>query len=115
MVMLTSRVSFGTTEPLQRGLLSQFADQAIMIEAVTDHVIVSTPSASTHVKRPMLAEIQKQGLISSPNQTRKTLTQTARSLSSRPYRPAGPGRATAGHMPARTISGLSEVMGHYLW
>ena len=59
------------TEPLQRGLLSQFAGQAVTIEAVTDYVIVSTPFASNHVRRSTLAEMQKQGLISSPNQARK--------------------------------------------
>jgi hypothetical protein len=45
--------------------------QAVTIEAITDYVIVSTPFASSHVKRLTLAEMQKQGLISSPNQTRK--------------------------------------------
>ena len=54
-----------------KDLLRQFAGQAVTIEAITDYVIVSTPFASTHVKRSTLAEMQKQGLISSPNQERK--------------------------------------------
>jgi three-Cys-motif partner protein len=66
-------VIFGTvdTEPLRRDLLSQFAGQAVTIEAIVDYVIASTPFASNHVKLRTLAEMQKQGLISSPNQTRK--------------------------------------------
>ena len=59
------------TEPLRIDLLNQFAGQAVTIEAITDYVIASTPFASSHVKRLTLAEMQKQGLISSPNQTRK--------------------------------------------
>ena len=59
------------TEPLRMDLLNQFAGQAVTIEAITDYVIASTPFASSHVKRLTLAEMQKQGLISSPNQTRK--------------------------------------------
>lgn len=59
------------TEPLRIDLLSQFAGQAVTIEAITDYVIASTPFASSHVKRLTLAEMQKQGLISSPNQMRK--------------------------------------------
>ena len=67
------------TEPLRIDLLNQFSGQAVTIEAITDYVIVSTPFASTHVKRLTLAEMQKQGLISSPNQARKTPTLTAKS------------------------------------
>jgi three-Cys-motif partner protein len=59
------------TEPLRTDLLRQFAGQAVTIEAITDYVIVSTPFASNHVKRLTLAEMQKQDLITSPNQTRK--------------------------------------------
>jgi three-Cys-motif partner protein len=59
------------TVPLRTYLLNQFAGQAVTIEAIVDHVIVSTPYASNHVKRATLAEMQKQGLISSPNQKRK--------------------------------------------
>jgi three-Cys-motif partner protein len=59
------------TEPLRMDLLSQFAGQAVTIEAITDYVIASTPFASNHVKRLTLAEMQKQGLISSPNQARE--------------------------------------------
>jgi hypothetical protein len=59
------------TEPLRRHLLRQFAGQAVTIETIVDHVIVATPYASNHVKRATLAEMQKQGLISSPNQSRK--------------------------------------------
>jgi len=67
-------VIFGATvdtEPLRIGLLNQFAGQAVTIEAITDYVIASTPFASNHVKRLTLAEMQKQDLISSPNQARK--------------------------------------------
>jgi hypothetical protein len=64
------------TEPLRTDLLRQFAGQAVTIEAITDYVIASTPFASNHVKRLTLAEMQKQkqkqDLISSPNQTRKS-------------------------------------------
>jgi len=58
------------TGPLQAHLLQYFAGQAVTIEAIIDHVIVSTPYTSSHVKRATLAEMQKQGLISSPNQKR---------------------------------------------
>ena len=58
------------TEPLRMDLLSQFAGQAVTIEGITDYVIASTPYASNHVKRETLAKMQKQGLISSPNQKR---------------------------------------------
>ena len=61
------------TVPLRRHLLDHFAGQAVTIESIVDHVIVSTPFASNHVKRATLAEMQKEGLISSPNQTRKNL------------------------------------------
>jgi hypothetical protein len=56
---------------LRKDLLNHFAGEAVTIEAIVDHVIVSTPFASNHVKRATLAEMQKQGLISSPNQQRK--------------------------------------------
>jgi three-Cys-motif partner protein len=59
------------TEPLRMDLLRQFAGQAVTIEAIVDYVIASTPFASNHVKRLTLAEMQKQGLINSPNQVRK--------------------------------------------
>ena len=59
------------THPLRVDLLNQFAGQAVTIESITDYVIASTPFASNHVKRQTLAEMQKEGLISSPNQTRK--------------------------------------------
>lgn len=59
------------TGPLRTHLLQRFAGQAVTIEAIVDHVIVSTPYASSHVKRATLAEMQKQGLIRSPNQKRK--------------------------------------------
>jgi three-Cys-motif partner protein len=59
------------TSPLRSHLLSHFAGQALTIEAIVDHVIVSTPYASNHVKRATLAEMQKEGLISSPNQRRR--------------------------------------------
>ena len=59
------------TEPLRTDLLRQFAGQAVTIEAIVDYVIASTPYASTHVKRATLAEMQKQDLISSPNQRSK--------------------------------------------
>jgi len=59
------------TGALQEHLLQHFAGQAVTIEAIVDHVIVSTPYASSHVKRATLAEMQKQGRVSSPNQKRK--------------------------------------------
>jgi three-Cys-motif partner protein len=59
------------TESLRKDLLRQFAGRAVTIEAIVDYVIASTPFASTHVKRLTLAEMQKQGLISSPNQAKK--------------------------------------------
>lgn len=59
------------TGPLRSNLLSHFAGEAVTIEAIVDHVIASTPFASNHVKRATLAEMQKQGLINSPNQQRK--------------------------------------------
>jgi hypothetical protein len=59
------------TEPLRTDLLRQFAGQAVTIETITDYVIASTPFASNHVKRQTLAEMQKQDLITSPNQTRR--------------------------------------------
>jgi three-Cys-motif partner protein len=67
-------VIFGTTietGPLRTHLLQQFAGQAVTIEALIDYVVVSTPYASNHVKRATLAEMQEQGLISSPNQRRR--------------------------------------------
>lgn len=59
------------TWPLRKHLLDHFAGQAVTIESIVDHVIASTPYASNHVKRSTLAEMQKEELISSPNQTRK--------------------------------------------
>jgi three-Cys-motif partner protein len=56
------------TTPLRKDLLAHFAGQAVSIEGIVDYVVVSTPYASNHVKRATLAEMQKQGLISSPNQ-----------------------------------------------
>ncbi len=67
-------VIFGDTAdtgPLQSHLRMQFADQAVTVEAIVDHVISATPYASTHVKRATLVAMQDQGLISSPNQKRK--------------------------------------------
>ncbi len=59
------------TAPLRANLLDHFADEAVTIEAIVDYVIVSTPYASNHVKRLTLAVMQTEGLISSPNQSRK--------------------------------------------
>jgi three-Cys-motif partner protein len=59
------------TGPLQLHLSAHFAGQAVTIESVVDYVVASTPFASNHVRRATLAELQKQGLISSPNQRRK--------------------------------------------
>jgi three-Cys-motif partner protein len=59
------------TETLRTELLRQFAGQAVTIETITDYVIASTPFASNHVKRQTLAEMQKQDLITSPNQKRR--------------------------------------------
>jgi hypothetical protein len=67
-------VIFGDTTdtgPLRTDLLRQFAGQAVTIEAIVDYVVASTPYASNHVKSLTLAEMQKQQLISSPNQRRK--------------------------------------------
>jgi three-Cys-motif partner protein len=66
-------VIFGTvdTRPLQVYLADHFAGQAVTIEQITDHVIAATPYASNHIKKLTLAEMQKQGLISSPNQNKK--------------------------------------------
>ena len=58
------------TAPLRADLLTHFAGQAVTIEGIIAYVIASTPYASNHVKRATLAEMQKQGLISSPNQKR---------------------------------------------
>jgi hypothetical protein len=69
-------VIFGTavdTTSLRSDLLRQFAGQAVTIEAIADYVIASTPFASNHVKRSTLAEMQKHGLITSPNQKRKNM------------------------------------------
>jgi three-Cys-motif partner protein len=59
------------TSPLRSDLLHQFAGQAVTIEAIVDYVIASTPFASNHVKSLALAEMQRQNLISSPNQRRR--------------------------------------------
>jgi three-Cys-motif partner protein len=59
------------TQPLRTDLLNHFAGEAVTIEEIVDHVIAATPFASNHVKRLTLAEMQKQGLISSPNQERR--------------------------------------------
>jgi three-Cys-motif partner protein len=59
------------TGPLQQHLLMHFAGRAVTIEEVVDHVIVATPYASNHVKRTTLAVMQREGMISSPNQKRK--------------------------------------------
>lgn len=61
------------TDPLRIHLLEHFAGHAVTVEQVIDYVIASTPYASNHVKRLTLAELQKQGLISSPNQTRRNM------------------------------------------
>lgn len=58
------------TAPLRADLRAHFAGRAVTIEGITDYVIASTPYASNHVKRETLAKMQKQGLISSPNQKR---------------------------------------------
>lgn len=65
-------VIFGTvdTRPLQADLTDHFAGQAVTIQQVIDHVVVATPFASNHVKTLTLAELQKKGLITSPNQKR---------------------------------------------
>jgi hypothetical protein len=59
------------TTALRKDLLSHFAGQAVTIEEVVDYVVASTPYASNHVKRNTLAVMQREGLISSPNQSRK--------------------------------------------
>lgn len=69
-------VLFGTTvdtAPLRKHLTEHFAGQAVTIEAVVNHVIVATPYTSSHVKRNTLAVMQKEGLISSPNQARRNM------------------------------------------
>ncbi len=59
------------TRPLRADLRSHFEGQAVTIEAIVDYVIASTPYASNHVKRATLAEMQTEGLITSPNQRRR--------------------------------------------
>ncbi|MGC7100690.1 three-Cys-motif partner protein TcmP [Amycolatopsis lurida] len=59
------------TTPLRKHLLQHFAGQAVTIESILDHVIAATPYASSHVKRATLAPMQADGVISSPNQTRR--------------------------------------------
>lgn len=59
------------TGPLQTYLRRRFAGRAVSTQEIIDHVVVSTPYASNHVKRLTLAEMQRSGLITSPNQQRK--------------------------------------------
>ena len=59
------------TSALRRHLQQHYAGQAVTIQAIVDHTIVATPFASNHVRRNTLAVMQREGLISSPNQERK--------------------------------------------
>jgi hypothetical protein len=58
------------SQPLQAHLVRHFAGQAVTIDSIVDHVIAVTPYASNHVKKLTLAPMQREGLISSPNQSR---------------------------------------------
>lgn len=59
------------TTSLRGELTNHFRGQAVTIEAIVDYVVAATPFASSHVKRATLAPMQKDDLISSPNQMRK--------------------------------------------
>lgn len=48
----------------------RFAGQAVDITVLIDHVIVTTPYYSSHVKKRTLVPLQKAGVITSPNQKR---------------------------------------------
>lgn len=56
------------TQQLQDHLCEHFAEQAVPIQSVIDHVVVATPFHSSHVKTKTLMPLQKAGRISSPNQ-----------------------------------------------
>lgn len=58
------------TSSLRSALSQNFAGRSVTIQEVVDHVVVATPFASNHVKRLTLAVMQREGLITSPNQER---------------------------------------------
>jgi three-Cys-motif partner protein len=59
------------TSVLQQELARKFAGQRVSITTIEEFVVVNTPFCKSHVKRRTLAPMQKEGLISSPNQGRK--------------------------------------------
>lgn len=58
------------TAPLQAALTARFKGQTVLIDEVENFTIVHTPYAKSHVKRKTLAPMQREGLISSPNQNK---------------------------------------------
>ena len=63
----------GDTEPLKAALKSEFAGQTVPIEEIVKFVVASTSFTSGHVKRKTLAPLQRDGVITSPNQRRKNM------------------------------------------
>ncbi|MEQ4206291.1 three-Cys-motif partner protein TcmP [Actinopolymorpha sp. B9G3] len=59
------------TSPLQANLLSHFAGRLVNIKEVQDYTLVYTPFALSHLKARTLAPMQREGMISSPNQQKK--------------------------------------------
>ena len=57
--------------PLRDALVGKFAGRRVSIEQVEEFTLVNTPYHDGHLKRVTLAPMQRAGLISSPNQTRK--------------------------------------------
>lgn len=59
------------TMPLRQALLKKFAGKTALIDEIEIYTLVYTPFCKTHVKRRTLAPMQREGLISSPNQQRR--------------------------------------------
>lgn len=57
--------------PLQAALLGRFRGQTVSVEAIHQFVLTETPYLETHFKRQALAPMQREGIISSPNQKKK--------------------------------------------
>jgi len=59
------------TQPLRRALLAQFAGQTVPVSTLEEFTLVRTPYKKTHLKRQTLAGMQRDGVITSPNQRKR--------------------------------------------
>ncbi|NKQ54974.1 three-Cys-motif partner protein TcmP [Amycolatopsis sp. K13G38] len=58
------------TRPLQQDMAQHFRGQLVSVETLAHYVLVDTPYALKHLKKLTLKPMQKEGVITSPNQKR---------------------------------------------